>query len=113
MPRGNTKYKNEQYGQEIKGAPEQFKFYHPHANVLEIYGNTSGFSTFGSEESGGSLISPLSNHLNVSENVLKKRTFQQLLHPVQVEVHKNSGGNQNVQIYDTTLGYDLYLGIHK
>ena len=113
-------YLNEEYecklndhDKQMRSGPEQFKFYHPFGNVLEIYGNTPGFSVLSSRDSNGTLIGPIAKHLNVNDNVLKSKTFQQLLNPVKRDVHQQSGGNQTVEINDTILGYDLYLGIHK
>ena len=120
----DKRYANDEYDdelecklnrKEIKGGryvQEEFKFYHPDANVLEIYGNTSGFSAVGDVNGGGSLIGPIGEYFNVSENILKRKTFQQLLNPVKRKVHRTSDGNQNVEINDTILGYELYLGIH-
>ena len=90
------------------------KFYHPFSNTIEVYGNTQGYAVSGSKK-GGSLITLITNHLSncaindPTNKILSNKTFQQLLYPVQREIHNLQGGNQTMEIVNRSLGFDLYL----
>ena len=79
-----------------------------------MFGNTQGYAVLGSTK-GGSLITLITRHLsnyasNDSKNkVLSNKTFQQLLYPIQREIHNAQRGNQTMEIVNRALGYDQVL----
>ena len=95
----------------LRGGSEQllqFKFYHPFVNMLQVFGNTRGYSVYSSVERGGSLVSLLSKYLThfyKGKNINNMR-FQQILNAMKRELHKTTGGNQTIEINDTLL-YDI------
>ena len=101
----NTLYKDPHFN-EKRGNKQlpKFKFYHPYVNMLEVYGNTRGYSVAGNDKKGGSLITVLSEYLSHAYN--SDMTFQQILNGMKRELHKNTGGNQTIEIHDTLL-YDV------
>ena len=102
-------YKDPKFN-ETRGGNEQlpkFKFYHPFVNMLEIYGNTRGYSVLGSDEKGGSLVLVLSKYLSHAHNSKHSdMTLQQILNGMKCELHKKTNGNQTIEIHDTLL-YDI------
>ena len=105
-------YKNPHFN-EVRGGNEQlkqFKFYHPFVNMLEVFGNTRGYSVYASDERGGSLISLLSKHLtyfyNSDNSNNNNMTFLQILNAMKLELHKTTNGHQTIEINDTLL-YDI------
>ena len=66
--------------------------------MLEVYGNTLGFSVAADEE-GGSLITLISKYLSQCVDyqngiLLQQKTFEQLLTPIKADLHKQELGNQ-------------------
>ena len=105
---------------EIKGASNkkyQTQWYHPLANMIEIFGNTRGYGVGGNPLTGGSLIREMSNtfenYILKNERIFDKKTFQQLFNPIKKSLHHNQHGNQVVKIEDTLIGIDVFISPRK
>ena len=121
----DTLYRDPNFNEERGGNERlaKFKFYHPYVNMLEVYGNTRGYSVLGNDKKGGSLVLVLSKYLthahNSDNNKNKSKynkyskygdmTFQQILNGMKRELHKTTGGNQTIELHDTLL-YDIKFG---
>ena len=112
----DERYRDPTVINEIKGnknATTKAQYYHPLANMIEVFGNTIGYSVSGGSKTGGSLITEIyctfERYIVKKRNVFKKKTFQQLLNPIKKELHKKQYGNQVLKIEETLLGIDVYI----
>ena len=100
---------------EIKGIKNEntTRFYHPLSNMIEICGNTRGYSVSGSDK-GGSLIGEIEKtfdkYITKKSDIFNKKTFQQLFNPIKKSLHTNQFGNKIIDFRDTWVGgVDVYI----
>ena len=93
----------------------EYKWYHPFVNVLEIYGNTPGYSVTATKTDGSLMILSLSKCIKQyftnnqkSNNNDNQQTIRQILIPMKYEIHRMSDGKQVIEINDTLL-YNLRM----
>ena len=106
---------------EVRGDASNGKieWYHPLSNMIEVFGNTRGYSVSSGGLTGGSLITQISktfeqyvkNHHdnNNKSKIFAKKTFHQLFNPIKRSLHNNQFGNQVVKIEETLIGMDVFI----
>ena len=99
---------------DTSGKNQTTKWHHPLLNTIEVFGNTQGYSVFGSSnDGGGSLLSQVyktfDKYISKNIQIFDKKTFQGLFNPIKRKLHKNQDGNQVVEIQDRLNGIDVFI----
>ena len=89
------------------------QWYHPLSNMIEIFGNTRGYSVSSGSSTGGSLITEIyqtfGKYISQEKEIFDEQTFLQLFNPIKKALHNKQYGNQVVKIEETLIGIEVAI----